>query len=589
MTKTVWLLITAHPDDESMFFIPTLRSLLNTINQANIKTVAADADGRRPSDDISSIQLLCLSNGDYRDASDGPIRTKEMYRACSLIGVGNRKDSAATVTVLDENRMKDGPNEVWSCDLVSETVLEHIRKRVAPIACADGITSSKPKRDCMLSDPSKETQSWVFMEKKTVQSSKSGKESKQTINLNLLTFDQCGVSRHPNHVDTFRGVQYLLNEKCYVTRDKVEPMAMAKLWLCHERHATKNDADTDSIEFNISVHTLRTISNPLQKYFLWVFVDIIPFLFMWLFEMLWHLVYFLIGGLTWSKGGPQPIQQFSMTKTTSDGSNMQCRIMDPILVWMAMAAHHSQFVWYRRLSVIFSRYTYINDLQQLPIDQPLYDDGDDEEDDIASLPPVVTMKEEETSPKFILDPPQIDALREAVLPAGLHHRPWKRIYSLSRDGDSFVAFQKIMEDWSRRQGGQSTLLIVKASGGDMVGGFADVPIPLVSNSTDNASRSCLFKLQVEKECEEPVVKVYGKDCFSSSKKILFSGSRRMVAFGGGYSDGLDEGFGLCLSDGFARGTTARCMAFRNEPLVSDKDGVFEVLDVEVWGFVFGQF
>lgn len=34
----------------------------------------------------------------------------------------------------------------------------------------------------------------------------------------------------------------------------------------------------------------------------------------------------------------------------------------PWLVWQAMAAHHSQFVWYRRLFIVFSRYTFVNTL-----------------------------------------------------------------------------------------------------------------------------------------------------------------------------------------------------------------------------------
>ena len=60
-------------------------------------------------------------------------------------------------------------------------------------------------------------------------------------------------------------------------------------------------------------------------------------------------------------------------------------------------------------------------------------------------------------------------------------------------------------------------------------------------------------------------------------------------FGGGVGMKSGEGFGLSLEDGFARGTTACCDAFSNEPLVEGNGGVFDVLDVEVWGFVFGQF
>jgi len=36
---------------------------------------------------------------------------------------------------------------------------------------------------------------------------------------------------------------------------------------------------------------------------------------------------------------------------------------DPWLAYKMMAAHASQFVWYRRLFVIFSRYSYINTLK----------------------------------------------------------------------------------------------------------------------------------------------------------------------------------------------------------------------------------
>jgi len=493
------------------------------------------------------------------------------------------------VTVLNDDRMKDGPNEVWSPNLVSQTVLEHI-KGLASTFCMEGGISCKPEHEYLLSDPTEEAQSWVFMEKKATQrTSMSEKECIQSISLNLLTFDKDGVSRHPNHLDTFRGIQYLLNEKCHITHGKLEE-PMATLRLCPETNASNKETHDNIIEFNVSAYTLKTIPNPLQKYFLWAFVDIIPYFFTWLFQTVWYLIYFLMGGLLWNKGGhPQTIQPFSGIKTMPDGKSFECRIMDPILVWRAMAAHHSQFVWYRRLSVMFSRYTYINDLEKVPIDTSPVDD--DDEDDIASLPPVVAIKEEDSSHQFLLTPPQMNALREALIPAILHHRPWKRIYSLSRDGDSFVAFQKLLEDWNGKQiGDQSTLLIVKTTAGDMIGGFADVPIiPLASNTIGSAYGSCLFKLRGKTDGDDPIVDVYGKH-LSSSKKILFNATRRIIAFGGGDSDGgLDEGFGLCLEDGFARGTTARCAAFCNEPLVSGQDGVFAVLDVEVWGFVFGQF
>ena len=576
----MWLLITAHPDDESMFFIPTLRNLINC-NSSNQKDTQTQCDNNTS----NNIQLLCLSNGDYRDVSDGPIRTKETHKACSMIGIQNDSRTKAAVTVLNDDRMKDGPNEVWSSDLIANSILEHIRKAI-PSKLDDSITNNPDKKhDYILSGPKekKMKQSWCYMDHKKSKSKQPN--IVQTIDINLLTFDKGGVSNHPNHIDVFKGVQYFLNEKCIVDTCKSSEQHIAKLRLYQEK-SNNNIA----IDLNVSVHTLRTISNPLYKYFLWIFMDIIPYLFKLLFQIVIYLVYFLLGGLLWGKKGSSPqIQQFSGIRSIASGedSYQQCRIMDPMLVWRAMAAHYSQFVWYRRLSVMFSRYTYINDLEKI---NPTFIQDDDEEDDIIlSLPPVVAIKEDESSPEFLLSSVQMNTLREGVLPTGLHHRPWKRIYNLIRDGDSFVAFRKQLEDWHGSQGHQSSILVVKTTTGELIGGYASIPIVPLASSLGSAAGSCLFRLNTKEENDkENIVKVYGKS-YTATKKIVFDATRCMIAFGGGDdSDGIDEGFGLCLDDNFVRGTTARCSAFQNEPLVCSQDGIFDVQDVEIYGFVFGS-
>lgn len=116
-------------------------------------------------------------------------------------------------------------------------------------------------------------------------------------NITILTFDQGGVSGHANHVDTFRGVQY---------------------WLSTTTSKTLRQ------ERQVSGWKLDTVTNPIMKY--------IPLV--WLPLLLWN---------TWFKPFPRQYCMFQ-----------------PLLVWRAMAAHASQFVWYRRLSVLFSRYTYYN-------------------------------------------------------------------------------------------------------------------------------------------------------------------------------------------------------------------------------------
>ncbi len=547
--QDIWLLITAHPDDESMFFTPTLRNLIH-LDSKN------ERHNQKP-----NIQLLCLSNGDYRDVSDGPVRTKELYKACSLIGIDGQKTSdTASVIVLDDDRLKDGPNEVWNSDLIANTVLEHIQ---------------------------------------TILSSIQKQQSTQPqLNINIITFDQGGVSDHPNHVDVFRGIKHFLHEKCHVVRGNDEKLLTRLKLTQHASSTVTNGQDSSNhTEINLRVLALKTISNPLHKYFLWIFVELLPTLLIWLLQVLLYTIYLLLGGFLFSKNNIQS-KSFSRMIPTSDGKQLRCRLFDPVLVWMAMAAHSSQFVWYRRLSVLFSRYTYLNDFYELEIDPSLLSEEEEDED---ALPPVKTIQEDSSSPKFLLSNGQMVALREAVLPIGLHHRPWKRIYSLSRDGDSFVSFEKHITNWNAKFGDSSTLLVVKTTKGEVIGGYADAIA--TSSPRPGTARSCLFRAEKDDTFTVYDGKQNSLGTFfegsphrmksggieGSSKKILLDSTRRIIAFGGGLGMKSGDGFGLCLEDGFARGTTARCEAFCNEPLVEGNGGVFDVLDVEVYGFVFGQF
>jgi N-acetylglucosaminylphosphatidylinositol deacetylase len=126
--------------------------------------------------------------------------------------------------------------------------------------------------------------------------------------LTLLTFDQGGVSGHSNHVDTYRGVQY---------------------WLSHHHDHTNTTTFQNKL---VTGWKLATVSNILVKY--------IPIL--WLPCRLYFHLFTPAGWcLYWT-------------------SSIR-------LVWRAMAAHSSQFVWYRRLSVVFSQYSYSNAWSEIQI------------------------------------------------------------------------------------------------------------------------------------------------------------------------------------------------------------------------------
>jgi N-acetylglucosaminylphosphatidylinositol deacetylase len=81
------LLVTAHPDDECMFFAPTLRSLQQNGSQ---------------------IHVLCLSTGNYDGL--GALRSKELEASCQVLGV------SCTV----DDTLQDG--EQWDPKAVSDVI-----------------------------------------------------------------------------------------------------------------------------------------------------------------------------------------------------------------------------------------------------------------------------------------------------------------------------------------------------------------------------------------------------------------------------------------------------------------------------------
>ncbi|KAJ2768070.1 hypothetical protein IWQ56_002248 [Coemansia nantahalensis] len=89
------LFVTAHPDDECMFFAPTLATLA------------------RRSD--TAVSLLCLSKGDHDGLGD--VRKKELVRAASSFGL-----APDSVIIVDDPNLPDDPRRAWNVALVARTV-----------------------------------------------------------------------------------------------------------------------------------------------------------------------------------------------------------------------------------------------------------------------------------------------------------------------------------------------------------------------------------------------------------------------------------------------------------------------------------
>lgn len=93
------LLVTAHPDDEVMFFAPTLLQLKNI----------ADC----------KVHLLCLSVGGFDGL--GETRKKELLKAGELLGINRDR-----IEILDDSRFPDNPNLAWAPQHIAEVVEKHI-------------------------------------------------------------------------------------------------------------------------------------------------------------------------------------------------------------------------------------------------------------------------------------------------------------------------------------------------------------------------------------------------------------------------------------------------------------------------------
>uniref|UniRef100_A0A8D0C4V2 N-acetylglucosaminylphosphatidylinositol deacetylase n=1 Tax=Salvator merianae TaxID=96440 RepID=A0A8D0C4V2_SALMN len=90
------LFLTAHPDDEAMFFAPTILGLAQ-----------------------AQLWLLCGSIGNYYNQGD--LRKEELLESCSVLGI-----PSSHVTVVDHRDLPDHPSVEWNTRLLSALILKHI-------------------------------------------------------------------------------------------------------------------------------------------------------------------------------------------------------------------------------------------------------------------------------------------------------------------------------------------------------------------------------------------------------------------------------------------------------------------------------
>lgn len=143
--KRICLLI-AHPDDEAMFFAPTLLWLT------------------RPGLG-NQVLILCLSSGDADGL--GHVRKDELAKSAVLLGV----KTSEHVVVIEDEKLPDSMTTTWDSKLISSILTRYFAPKVA----------STPSTSAPLSN----------------------------IDV-IITFDGSGVSGHPNHIGLYHGAKSFL-------------------------------------------------------------------------------------------------------------------------------------------------------------------------------------------------------------------------------------------------------------------------------------------------------------------------------------------------------------------------------------------
>ena len=98
-SSSLYILVIAHPDDECMFFLPTLRHFIHQQN--------------------AQVWVVCLSNGNYNGT--GTLREVELQTACRIVGVQ---------TCLCVNVLPDDPCTTWPATTIAQALNEVLLRNI---------------------------------------------------------------------------------------------------------------------------------------------------------------------------------------------------------------------------------------------------------------------------------------------------------------------------------------------------------------------------------------------------------------------------------------------------------------------------
>lgn len=228
----------------------------------------------------------------------------------------------------------------------------------------------------------------------------------------------------------------------------------------------------------------------------------------------------------------------------------------------------------------------------------------------SSEPEYDEVKVDPEDPSILQASPHIlshDLMKEIsqkALPFKFQSSAWKRIFSISRDGDSFVTFL------SNVRGYDNTLLVIKTEQNVILGGFAtntwERQKGLDGRHFFGEGHSFLFNhIPSSEKTNDPSstdhlqngrVNIYNWTGANNYNQLL-NENAGIIAMGGG---GLSGAFGIHVEDFFSKGTSGSCETYANPPLAQvssnlslcgkcQGESYFQIVDMEVYGFIFSWY
>ncbi|KAJ4485807.1 LmbE-like protein [Lentinula aciculospora] len=264
------LLVTAHPDDECLFFAPTIKGLtkswrMDTSNDNKI--------GQNHENELFS---LCLSVGDADGL--GHIRKEEYEKSLDVMGIKDTNRIA-----LDDPNLRDSMELTWDIDYIADVVAEFV--------IVHNITT-------------------------------------------VLSFDQGGVSDHPNHKIIPYGIQRMLYAYPVHPPPKFYVLITVPLSIKYVGILAPLVAKFDLYTINV-LHSA-------EDYFAW---------------------FLKCFGYTSTTASPQGAKQNPEEALPV----FVAGISDYFAALKAMCEHWSQLVWFRWLNVMFSRYMWVNEWAEVTL------------------------------------------------------------------------------------------------------------------------------------------------------------------------------------------------------------------------------